>query len=343
MGLLLNGQPHTLSESDVKKYAQPMKFYVGRHFITRRDPANASEDSREWNIPRVCIPNNYYLRENLVRGGNRPGLAKNKVGKLEYFDSLTYSEDGKRAISHPPLIPIGGDEKGHIVVDASNYELNYFLDNHPNNEVVQTNPDHPQYDPKAEVLFCTFVARKVALEKTEFYEQKGLIIRMLTKKTYDGVYEHISDEQVKAMALSLLRGAGSAGISAGVLSNYDNMEPEELRHRVIQMADAYPVNVYKAFLDLSSNYEEMILEWQDLGVLVLDEDAWIYKEFDSTKKIITKVPAGKEAIDHLITYLQQNDLHGKMLTKIKNAADARVKANIKKKGGAKAVVEPPVE
>lgn len=324
MGLLLNGEDFVLDAENVKKYGKQMKFYVGKQYIKRRP--HSEENSREFDIARTCIPTQYFMRKNTKTPGNKKDVQE-KVGLLVYYETVEFADDGKRKLTKPPVIAIGGDDKGHIVVDSLNYELNFFLDNHPLNEVVKNNPEHPNHDPKVEAQFATFVPAKLSEDREDFFYKKSIILNILTRRDMESAgNEHQCDhDKLKAMSLSLLRSSGRAGLDMNILADYDVVEEEILRERLCRLAEIYPFNIFKAYMADDTNWAIQVQEWKEIGVLALEKSDWVFKRYPSTREVILTVPQNVDTEQAIVNYFEVEDIHGKWFSKVRDAAVARSK------------------
>lgn len=274
-----------------------------------KKPAAAEESARGYDIAPVHIPTNYqhYKRHE-----------KNRMllGKLEYFTSTREEEFGNKTVIRglPPFIGITSE--GELTISAYEYELNYFLQNHPLNEEVKNNPSHPNHDPKMESCFTTYVPQKLNKAKMDFHEEVARMLQILMLKHKTG--EHVVDfDRLRAMARHLL---SSGKNQFAPLIGAESMDEEVLRDRMLNLVSRYPHEIARSQYLMEVSFIEDAEKWLKAGVIELQatdgkKPRWVWMKGSSPIEIC-EVNANLDTMNELVRWFSEDDEYNKMHNQI---------------------------
>lgn len=314
MPLFLNGEPFELEKFQkgaIAKYSREMVFRVGLQYITpvaQQDIASG-ESPREYWIGMVHIETRYFLysKDNGVR---KP------VGELRYAEAVNpRPEMGHEVKEYTPAYIGIDDGTGSMTTGEYDFEKNFFLDNHPMNEVVKNNPDHHNHDPKKETVFATYSAERVADRQQAELDAAYEIETRLRERDNASVYV-LNHDYLKAVASMLVNSAADKNLNMGDLMRWDTIEEKVLRQRLISITKRYPIVVKEAMDAHGIDYLVAIEALKEAGIIALTGDQWVHHINKTTREAFLKVPSGSDAQDWLYVFFKDRDPNGERYRKI---------------------------
>jgi len=321
MPLFLNGEPFKLKNDELAKYQRKDSIYrVGQQFITQVPQQDLSESPISFFIGMVHIPCSYYMYSIDSKNGTRTPM-----GELRWADSRNpRPEMGHNVMEYKPPY-IGIDNAGYITVSSYEAEKNFFLDNHPANEVVKNNNAHPNHDPKIESLFATYhedrMADKRQLELDIAYE----VETALRERTKDNTYV-MNLNALKGIAAILVNGSSDRNINVSELMRYDTMDEKVLRQRMISVTKRHPVFVKEALESNSVDFRVAIENFKEEGVISLNGDQWLFHLDKIKKENFLRVPDGVDAQEYLYVFFKDKDQDNKMFMRMNENYKRKKKA-----------------
>lgn len=315
MPLELDGKPYRLTKEENAKYSKNMIFRVGtQHIRVNHDPE----------LPRVEVSPVHIMPE--YRHSKMVDGLKEGLGKLVYFNSKNYNTDSKRDEYSPARIPF--PNTGYIKSDDA--EMNFFLDNHPNNEVVKANPEHPNFSATTDTYFSTYMKERKRNSMVETLKLGGeLSLRLLDPQEY-------SFEQLKGLAQQVQKTANDYHM-AHKLYSLDDKDPEDLRSELARLAATYPFAMKDLMESKRVDYLEWVNKLYEVKLIQIVNNEWFMVEKGGARGLpLMRVLEGQDAIHSLVDWFQTNDTRGskfKLLKEKFQELDARRKLKTVKAEG----------
>lgn len=286
MALELDGKPFRLSKEDLVKYSKKFIFRVGvQHIKVNHNPE----------LPRVEVSPVHINTE--YRHYRMDGSVREPMGKLVYFESKNYNADAKRDEYTPARIAL--TYKGYITV--MDPELNYFLDNHPHNESVKSNPEHPNFQPNVETYFATYVRerkRATMVENIRLASELSLLILDPQEYGYS---------QLKALATLVQRSAKDYRI-AHMLHSVDDKDEADIRSELARLCSQYPQAMRDLMDSKNVNYLEWVKKFAEVKLVQVVNNEWFIADKSGKGTPLMKVLDGHDAIHSLSDWFQNFDV-----------------------------------
>lgn len=307
MALELDGKPYRLSKEDLSRYSKRHVFRVGMQHIK----VNYNPELPPIEVSPIHIMNEY-RHYRLDQGVREP------IGKLTYFEVKNYNQDTKKDEYYPPRIGIG--YKGYI--ESIDPELNYFLDNHPNNEVVKSNPEHPNFTVNAETYFSTFNKENKRNELVKNIKLASeLSLRILDRKEY-------AFDNLKSLAMLVSKSANDYHMVHKFYS-VDDKDEADLRAELARLCSQYPMAMKEMMDSKKINFVEYTNKFISLGLIKLINDEWYSIDNTGKQSVLMKVPGGHDSIHSLADWFQNIDTKRTKFNQLKDRhAQLSAKLNV---------------
>lgn len=298
----LDGKPFgKLSAKEIEKYSGKWIFRCGLDFITKsNDPEIAPVTCAS-----VHVLPTYQTHE--IKDGVRHPL-----GELQYFENKRYQEGSKQWFYSPSFISIG--YTGSIIINNDPY-LAWFLDNHPYNEVVKANRDHPNYNPDTSTYFATYSKGK----QVAFLEESLMLKAELVSKIFDP--KQIAHSELKAIGTLILANAADIKVQHKLFS-MDEMTEKELRAEMARLADQNPQAINLLMSSQRIDYLAWIHNFQDMQLIKIVGNEWIVSTPGQKDTALMKIAEGNDAMAALTDWFQKFDKSGTKFNSLKSKYEA---------------------
>lgn len=314
--LLFDEEPFDLTPTQVEEYAKEFIFRVGEQFITpNKDYGRDPDASNPFWIASTGVECSYSYSRKMK---DKDGKEIVRKGKLTYYDVNMGKENGK-LVTTPAWIMI--TESGHIKVQAQEYLKNFFLHNHPKNEVVKADARHPNHDPSVETNFATYQAEKVDDKKMKGHEALLKVMVELQERDEKSHYK-MGHYSLKALAATFAEEANANGLMAGEIAAYDELPEKTLRERLLTVGQRYPQMMVDCMSLSKTDFRKEIERFKAINILILNGDEWVFQKSKTVKESIMKVPQKADAIASLVVFFSDLDQNGTKYKSLKNRADA---------------------
>lgn len=314
MSLELDGKPFSLSEAETKKYSKKMIFRAGRQFINKDTSGDPERPQIEVGNVHIETSYNHYAMKSGVR------MAQ---GKLVYFENKNYDDTRKKWDYTPPMIEMGYRGSQEI----NNVELAYFLDNHPHNETVKGNVEHPNYDAKKQPYFATYRRENVRDEQAALMQ----LAAKLVSKIFS--VQEMSNEEIKSIAQLTVKSSRDYNMAHKIFDP-ENMSDADFRAELARLVNLYPKAMEQIITSKSIDNLEWVNKFSELMLIALVNDEWQILDKTKGPTSIMKVTPGTNAENSLADWFENFDTKGNKFAQIKAMYDA-VMSNRKKSPAAK--------
>jgi hypothetical protein len=225
-------------------------------------------------------------------------VGKNKTpkGLLVWFETKDYQDDRKRYEYTPARISIGYN--GYI--ESYDPELNFFLDNHPSNEVVKADPEHPNHDPRIGTYFATYrkeVTRDAQIDLIKLSSE--LALKVLTKT-------ETPHEEIVSIAQLTARGAADYKISHR-LHNMKDMDEQDLRAELARLCRDYPVAMKEIMESKNLDYIEITNKLIDAQLIKMVNGEWVMMNNNKPGTALMKIPTNQDPLLSIVDWFKNYD------------------------------------
>lgn len=289
MALELEGKPFKLEAKDNKKYSTKMVFRVGKQYIRVNflDP-----DMKPVEVAPVHVVTEY--QHHAMESGLRA-----RRGRLVYFESKVYNQESKREDYSPARISIG--YPGYIT--STDPELNYFLDNHPSNEIVREDADHPNWKDKGETYFATYRKDKNRDVLESQLQATADLTQMFLNK------QKMGEADLKAIAMLVVRSANDYHI-AHKLYNIEEFTAADLRVELARLSALYPIPMKKITESKQVDYIKEVNRFKDIGLVKVVNNDWVESDGANLGKVIMRIPQNADHDKALAEWFKKYDRKG---------------------------------
>lgn len=285
MALELEGKPFELSQEQLTQYGRKYVFRVGRqHIKINRDPEMKAIES----APVHIMPQ---YRHHVIVGKN-----KTPKGLLVWFETKDYVEERKKYEYTPARISIGYN--GYI--ESHDPELNFFLDNHPSNEVVKADTEHPNHDIRIGTYFATYrkeVVRDAQIDLMRLSSE--LALKVLSKS-------ETPHEELLSIAQLVTRGSADYKISHR-LHNLQDMDDQDLRAELARLSRDYPVAMKEIIESKNLNYLETTNKLIDAQLIKMVNGEWVMTNNGKPGQALLKIPTNQDPLLALVDWFKNYD------------------------------------
>lgn len=300
MALELEGKPYKLTSEELKKYSTKMVFRVGSQYIRLNtfDP-----ELKPVEVAPVHVLAEYQHHQ--LDNGNPA-----RLGKLVYFESKIHNAENKRDEYSPARIAIGYE--GYI--QSSEAELNFFLDNHPGNEVVKANPLHPNHKSSKETYFATYQKDK----NRNQLQERLLAISELTQLFFNK--QKMSHTELKAIATLVVRSANDYRM-AHKLFNIDEDTADDLRVELARLSAMFPIEMNKIVNSKQIDHIKEVDRFKEIGLIRIVNEDWVESDGTNIAKVIMRIPKNADADKALAEWFKKYDRKGDTLKSLQTKAE----------------------
>jgi hypothetical protein len=285
MALELDGKPFELSQDQLTQYSKKYVFRVGRQHIR----INRNPEMRAIETAPVHIMPQY--RHYVIVGKN-----KTPKGLLVWFETKDYQEERKKYEYTPARISIGYN--GYI--ESYDPELNFFLDNHPSNENVKADSEHPNNDPRTGTYFATYRKEVIRDAQVDLLRLSSeLALKILTKA-------ETPQEELLAIAQLTQKGAVDYKISHR-LHNLVDMDDQDLRAELARLCRDYPVAMKEIIDSKNLNYVETTNKLIDAQIIKMVNGEWVMMANNKPGQALMKIPTNQDPLLALVDWFKNYD------------------------------------
>lgn len=280
--LTLNGNPFEIP-GDASKLRKTHIFILPKNAVSIND--DPKENSRPAEMPPRHIPSHYYYRE----GGRRDGAQM----LLRYFESKQPMHGVPGEFLYEPMFI----KLYHGALKLTDKEqLVFFLKNHQNNEAVVTDPEHPSFVPRSEVIFRLYDPNKQADAKEEQWKTIEIIGSLIWGRN------RISETEVQALVDAI---NGTLGMPK--IFNVDELPDKLLRGKIMDIANVFPDKMFALMESDRTAYHEMLKELEIHQIIKWDdaENSWAELEPNGNKVPFLHVETAQDRVKVIVDWMDE--------------------------------------
>jgi hypothetical protein len=297
MSLEIDGKPFGLTQDQTEKYSKKMVFRIGKQFVTPNRTGDPEVPALSTSAVHVMPQYRHY---------EMTGKTKMPKGLLVYFQQKRWDDTAKRNEYEPARVEI--TYKGYM--ESTDPELNFFLDNHPNNEQVKNDREHPNHDPKAETYFSTYVKAN----RRDLIANNMATAAKLTTLLFDK--QKTSNKDAKDLAQLVQRFAKDYALSHK-LHNLEDMDNEDIRTELARLANVDPLAMDSIMGSKSLDYLSTVNRFVELQIIKQVGSDWMITENGKPTTLLMKVPSGHDAKISVVDWFKKFDTKGAKMKMLK--------------------------
>lgn len=275
--LEVDGNPYALTTEEITKYNKTMVFRVANQFVSTPATNESNREMKRVEASTVGINNMYTAVD---------PKTKRRI-TVRYFESkIPHPANPQIAEYSPAFTMILGGAKGYI--ENTNMELNWYLDNHPRNLVVQEDRNHINYGMEKTADFETYQPIKVAHNrKFQVRERVWCYDRLLNERE-----EALSETELRALATKIV----ASGTFNHRFNDTENSDIEIVRAELLRLTDNDAISMRDVMSTEDVSFIAKITAFEKAGVLKYNTHKfeWTYVNTKGETKSLLIVKQGED-------------------------------------------------
>ncbi len=278
--------PYVLSQQELEKYSREFIFRAGKQYPSKSN--SMEEGVRQLDVPGIHIVlefNHHKKQKN----------TKELVGRLVLCEHWEQDPETKKLSFYPPRMPLGS--QGFI--KSSNPYDNFFLDNHPSNEVVANDSTHVNHEPGKSPYFATYQREKVLQGNIDTMKLAADMTSMILDKT------KVQKAELEAIVNEVKRVSVDYNIVHRLHAN--DLDELFMRQELARLCQTYPLAMQAITQSANVDYEADLLKMKELGMVVFVGDEWRSVDPEGSQKVMLKVPMGADSEKAILAFFKNTD------------------------------------